>query len=90
MSETIELGDTVIDTITGFQGVAVARHTYLAGCTRISVLPKAKNGKMLDSATFDEPLLAIIRKGFGEAATEPMRQTGGPEKYSDEGRRLPK
>jgi hypothetical protein len=58
----IELGDEVQDTITGFKGIAIARHTYLQGCDRISVQPKVnKEGKNQDSVAFDEPQLKVIK-----------------------------
>jgi len=57
----VNLGDRVECMITGFQGIAVARHTYLAGCARISVQPEVSNDhKLPESATFDEPLLVVL------------------------------
>ncbi len=45
----INLGDKVKDTITDFEGTAVARCVYLNGCVRIEVQPKElKDGKMIN------------------------------------------
>ncbi len=53
----VELGSNVVDSITGFTGVVVAKHLYLHGCVRLSVESKElKNGKPL-LETFDEQRL---------------------------------
>jgi len=57
----IKLGDKVKDSVSGFEGIAVSRHSYLQGCDRISIQPPIdKDGKLPDSATFDEGQVAII------------------------------
>lgn len=78
---SITLGDMVKDTVSGFYGIAVARHTYLNGCARITVQPCIdKDGKLPDAPTFDEPQLVILpEKGVEQGD----HSTGGPEKYSD-------
>ena len=81
----VNLGDKVKDTVSGFVGVAVSRHSYLNGCDRVSVQPAANNktGKLEGSQTFDEPQLKVLKKqGFLQG----LRLTGGPAKYMDEGR----
>lgn len=51
----ITLGQTVRDAITGLEGVVVAKHEYLYGCTRVSIQPaEHKDGKVADSFTIDE------------------------------------
>lgn len=82
----VKLGDEVKDTVSGFQGVAVARHMYLNGCHRISVQPPVdKDGKLPDTQSFDEPQLVVVEKSV--TVEEESKNTGGPEKYMDEGRR---
>lgn len=77
MKGEIELGDTVRDRITGYQGVAIARTEWLHGCRRITVqAPELKDGKPVDSATFDEPQLVLVQSA--EEAREQVR-TGGPQ-----------
>jgi len=82
----INLGDEVKDTITGLKGIAIARHTYLQGCDRISVQqPVNKSGEVPEAMTFDEPQLKIVT--FAKIKrTAPKKNPGGPEKYRDRGR----
>ena len=60
---TIQLGDKARDSITGFEGIAVARTAWLYGCVRLTLQPEkiGKDGKMLESATFDEPQLILVK-----------------------------
>lgn len=82
----VTLGDEVKDTISGFKGIAISRHTYLQGCDRISVQPLVdKEGNLPESKSFDEPALEMtkLRKAARKASAE---DPGGPEKYTDPGR----
>lgn len=73
------LGDKVRDSVSGFQGVVVAKTMYLNGCTRVGVQPRiGKDGKHPDSATFDEPQLELLKVG---AVKTGRRDTGGPAPY---------
>ena len=77
----IKLGDKVRDKVSGFTGIAVARHIYLEGCTRISIQPEIdKDGKLPESMSFDEPLIEIIEPQK-IIKREQSEYTGGPEKY---------
>lgn len=79
VTNTVTLGDKVKDTVTGFTGIAVARHTYLTGCSRVSVQPPVdKDGKCPEEHTFDEPMLEVV---VVEKIPEGPRNTGGPDKY---------
>lgn len=76
----INLGQEVKDVVSGFKGVAVAKHLYLNGCSRITVQPKIdKDGKLPESQSFDEPQLKVLSKKCLSGKTD----TGGPEKYLD-------
>lgn len=76
----MKLGTRCKDSVSGFTGVAVAAHSYLNGCTRITVQPPVdKDGKLPESQTFDEPQLNEIEV----AVPEGDHSTGGPERYSD-------
>lgn len=79
----VTLGDEVKDCVTGFQGIAVSRHAYLSGCTRISVQPPTKKGILPDPQTFDEPLLRVVKS---RAVPQVAQDVGGPNKWEDEGR----
>lgn len=82
----INLGDEVRDIISGFQGIATARHTYLQGCDRISVQPPIdKEGKLPEAESFDEPQLEAVKAKKAKRETS-ERASGGPEKYKDKGR----
>jgi hypothetical protein len=77
MEKKITLGDEVIDTVTGFKGIAVARTTWISGCDRITVQPAGitKEGKLFDTFAFDEPTLKIVKK---KKVEEKSHKTGGP------------
>ena len=57
--EKIELGAIVVDTITGFTGVAVSRIDYLEGTSRIEVQPAhvKDDGDMIEPKWFEEARL---------------------------------
>ena len=73
----IRLGDKVKDSISGFSGIAIGRTEWLHGCQRITVQPDhlGKDGKPLESQTFDEPQLQIVSAGKVKPGE---RDTGGP------------
>lgn len=72
----LQLGDTVKDSITGFQGIAVGRTAWLYGCDRIGVEPREmKDGKTIDIAWFDEARLVVLKAGTIRVA---QVSTGGP------------
>lgn len=84
VTEGVPLGAEVRDRVTGFQGIAIARRTYLNGCARLTVQPLVDDdGKMMEPVTFDEPRLEIL-----DASKHPQRDTttGGPEKYMPKSR----
>jgi len=87
----VELGDKVKDSVSGFEGVAVARHTYLQGCNRISVQPVIdKEGKLLESQAFDEPQLIVLKQKKIKVKKETKKnKPGGPMPYKDKGKAIP-
>ena len=79
---TIQLGDKARDTVTGFEGICVARTDWISGCARLTLQPPTgKDGKIPDAQTFDEPMLALVKraalavgpKNSGGPRPEPMR-----------------
>ena len=57
----IKLGQKVKDTITGLEGIVVAKTKWLHGCVRITIQPKVgEDGKVPDNYSFDEPQAEII------------------------------
>ena len=79
----INLGDLARDTITGYQGIVIARTEWLHGCRRLCLqAPSLHDGKPIDSATFDEPQLVLVKPGVAQsmagADAAPASRTGGP------------
>jgi hypothetical protein len=72
----ITLGDRVKDTISGFQGILVARTKWLNGCERLTIQPEKLNaGKCIDQETFDAKQVELVKAGVIEY-TDP--ENGGP------------
>lgn len=73
----IQLGQKVRDKITGFEGVAMARTSWLSKLDRIMIQPSVdKEGKHRDGHVFDEVHVEVV----GETIPQTERQigTGGP------------
>lgn len=70
----IQLGEKVRDTVTGFEGIAVARLEYLNGCVQYCVQPPAKDNKVEEGTWVDEAQLQAV----GVGVTVAKRGTGGP------------
>lgn len=86
---SVKLGDRVKDKVTGFEGIAVSRHSYLNGCDRINVQPLVdKDGKIPEDQTFDEPQLVVTKAGYYKLTESDL--TGGSEKHSDRGKLVSK
>lgn len=83
MRPNILVGDVVRDTISGFEGVAVAKTQWLNGCVRITIQPRAlHDGKPVDNYTFDVEQLELTsprQRHSTESEPEPVMpsQTGG-------------
>jgi len=55
---SIQLGDKVKDTITGFSGICTAEVTYLTGCVQYEVTPPKKaDGTLINPPWIDESRL---------------------------------
>ena len=78
MVNEVNSGDEVKDIVTGFKGIVVGLHSYLYGCTRVSVQPKAsKTNDLSDAKSFDEPSLVVIKS---KKAKRGPTNVGGPAK----------
>ena len=77
MKSEVQLGDKAKDSVTGFEGICVARTEWLNGCIRCSLQSDKldKEGKPQDSQVFDEPQLVVTKAK--KVAAGP-RDTGGP------------
>ncbi len=75
----VKLGNKVRDSITGFEGVVVARTEWLYGCTRCGVAPtKLHDGKPVEDQWFDEQRLEVLRDDKPQVSKDSNAQTGGP------------
>ena len=58
----IKVGQKVRDTITGLEGIVVARSEYLHGCVRVAIqAQEVKDGKPVDPYWVDEPQVEVIK-----------------------------
>ncbi len=78
------LGDEVVDRISGYKGIITARTEWLYGCARYSVQSKKlKDGKPIEAIGSDEMGLKLVKA----APRGPkIQRTGGPH---DEPTRAP-
>lgn len=64
-----KLGSKVRDTITGLEGTVVAKTEWMNGCWRITIQPnQLKDGKPVDSTTFDVEQLELIKASTAKEA----------------------
>lgn len=75
----LPLGRRARDKISGFEGVIDARTEWLNGCFRISIAPDRldKDGKIMDSHTFDAEQIEVLPEQAHEEKPE-ERRTNGP------------
>lgn len=89
---TIQLGDRVKDSITGFTGIVTVVSYWLNGCIRVGVQPEEmKDGKPGEAQHFDAVQLRIVEHAVHrpvvmtpEEAPAPVAResTGGPARES--------
>ena len=60
---TIELGEEVKSSISGFKGIVTSRAEHLNGCNRYWVAPTVKkDGTLPEGMWMDEPELVVTKK----------------------------
>lgn len=76
---TIELGATVRDVVSGYEGTITARYEYLNGCERYEVSGADKDGKP-EAWVFDVQQLVVVSPPAEELVRQPapLKRTGGP------------
>ena len=75
-AKPVELGDQVIDAVTGFSGIALARTTWLHGCDRITIQPRVdRKGEVPGMEVFDEPQIKVTKRAVVKSQGI---DTGGP------------
>jgi hypothetical protein len=86
VENVIELGDLAKDRITGFEGVVYGITTWLNGCQRITLAPRAlgEHGRLPSTETFDIEQVELVKKAVvttakGQRAEVARRkESGGP------------
>lgn len=88
-SPEYDLGDEVIDTVTNFKGIAVARTTWLNGTTRTAIQPKMqKDGKVPEPLSANEAGVKVF--GKKKVVKTIQRKTGGPLSFKPTEERSPR
>jgi hypothetical protein len=83
---TVNIGDRVKDSITGLEGIVMARTVWMYGCVRLLVQPQVHTaGKAAEPFTCDEPQLVVVERG----AIQPAAAAGGPRDDAAAYRRWP-
>jgi hypothetical protein len=60
----MQLGDLVKDRITGLTGIVTGKHSWLYGCERVTVQPRAaKDGKPVEAFGVDAAQCEVIESG---------------------------
>lgn len=77
MTASVQLGDKAKDSVTGFEGICVARTEWLNGCIRVTLQSAklSKEGEPQEGQVFDEPQLVVTKARVVKAGP---RETGGP------------
>jgi hypothetical protein len=75
----VTLGKKYKDSISGYEGIAIARAIYLYGCVRVLISPTKlrDEGDFLPDTWFDEPQLQSVRSKK-VLKKKPPKPTGGP------------
>ena len=69
----VELGERYVDPITGFEGVATARHEYLYGCVRVTLEGKTAGSELGEFVVDEQRLTETPRATSGGARPVPSR-----------------
>jgi hypothetical protein len=76
MADKFNFGDEVKEIITGFKGIVVARYSYMNGCVRYELKPRAlKEGLPQEGKVYDQEQLTLVKAGVVKIVAHP---TGGP------------
>lgn len=82
----VNLGDRVRDQMSGIEGIAFGRSSYVTGCDHIGIKRSgtAPDGKAFDLHWCDEPLIEVMETDAFSAADpeRAMAANGGPSLHS--------
>lgn len=78
---TVNLGDTVRDSLTNFQGTVVGLGYWINGCIRVGIQPRdlSKDGIPIDETWFPMKQLVVLKKSKVEKQPK-EKKPGGPMK----------
>ncbi len=78
----IQLGQEVVDVITGFSGIATAEVHYLNGCIQYCITPRTINdeGKPTKGEYFDQGQIEVLGDGVSDSVQNIETPTGGPQR----------
>lgn len=77
----VKLGSKVRDSLTGFEGIAVARTEWLYGCSRVGVESTVlKDGKPIGTEWFDEQRCELVEEMKPKVSPQSSATSGGPQK----------
>ena len=72
----MNLGSKVKDKITGFEGFATGKASYITGCDQYLVQPPTKDGDFKEGRWFDEGRLEVIEDSAIKAETVKAEENG--------------
>lgn len=73
-----DLGDRVVDRVSGFEGIVCIRLEHLNGCRQYGMYPKVdKDGKIPDAHYIDGEQLELVDRGLNEDKPIKRKTTGG-------------
>lgn len=75
----VKLGNKVIDTVTGFTGIATSRTEFMNGCKQIAITGKVTASGEVRAVDTDEEQIKYV--GRGVAKDTPKKKDGGPSRY---------
>jgi len=82
----VKLGDKVKDTVTGFEGIATAKITFLNGCVQFHVRPKMAKPKKNETSKYPDGQYIDVEQleVIGSCKKiKPEPSGGGIRKYPD-------
>lgn len=88
-TDNIQIGDEVEDKLTGFKGIAVARHIFISNCVHISIQPPfdKKKSELPENKSFESAGIKILKaqkvklQDEKPNIPEPSKPPGGPDTY---------
>jgi hypothetical protein len=79
----IKLGDKIKDTITGLEGIAIAKIEFLNGCVQYEIQPPVdKEGKMIESEYVDSQQIEKVKEPKPPKVKK-AKTGGGYRKYPE-------